>query len=142
MDSWELRDTGILTLRRRLAGYGYHKYYKHLMLEKIDKAFDQGDPALDLASEIRSDPKEPWYDSEPLNMRQNVVAALQLCLLVSPKTCPASPRCLCDPSMYYYSMRRTLSFPGGRDCYVSCFLLLFCGLTELVADDLSCLGSN
>ncbi|KAH8692710.1 hypothetical protein BGW36DRAFT_385020 [Talaromyces proteolyticus] len=32
-----------------LAGYSYHKYYKYLVLNKIDHAFDPGDPALDVA---------------------------------------------------------------------------------------------
>ncbi|KAI5804482.1 hypothetical protein EDC01DRAFT_422715 [Geopyxis carbonaria] len=43
-----------------LAGYAYHKYYKHLVLHKIDGAFNEGDPALSLASASRDDPKEPW----------------------------------------------------------------------------------
>ncbi|KAI9770135.1 MAG: hypothetical protein M1840_003585 [Geoglossum simile] len=33
-----------------LAGYGYHRYYKHLVLQKIGGAFDAGDPILDLAA--------------------------------------------------------------------------------------------
>ena len=33
-----------------LAGYGYHKYYKHLVLSKMQKAFDPGDPMLELAA--------------------------------------------------------------------------------------------
>ena len=37
-----------------LAGYGYHKYYKHLVLKKIHKAFDPGDPVLDLAASSAS----------------------------------------------------------------------------------------
>ena len=37
-----------------LAGYGYHKYYKHLVLKKIHKAFDPGDPVLDLAASLAS----------------------------------------------------------------------------------------
>lgn len=52
---------------RRLAGYGYHKYYKHLVLEKIDNAFNQGDPALNLARAGRNSPEQPWYNSEPLD---------------------------------------------------------------------------
>ena len=31
------------------AGYSYHKYYKYLVLEKIDNAFKPGDPALEVA---------------------------------------------------------------------------------------------
>ncbi|PYH90123.1 hypothetical protein BO71DRAFT_444110 [Aspergillus ellipticus CBS 707.79] len=32
-----------------LAGYGYHRYYKYLILEKMENAFKPGDPALELA---------------------------------------------------------------------------------------------
>ena len=32
-----------------LAGYSYHRYYKYLVLHKIDHAFEPGDPALDVA---------------------------------------------------------------------------------------------
>ena len=33
-----------------LAGYSYHIYYKRMVLRKIEKAFEPGDPMLDLAS--------------------------------------------------------------------------------------------
>ncbi|EWC44028.1 hypothetical protein DRE_01380 [Drechslerella stenobrocha 248] len=33
-----------------LAGYGYHKYYKHLVLQKMHNAFEPGDPVLELAT--------------------------------------------------------------------------------------------
>ena len=33
-----------------LAGYGYHKYYKYLVLSKMHKAFEPGDPMLELAA--------------------------------------------------------------------------------------------
>lgn len=33
-----------------LAGYGYHKYYKYLVLQKMEKAFKPGDPVLELAA--------------------------------------------------------------------------------------------
>jgi AAA ATPase domain len=33
-----------------LAGYGYHRYYKHLVLKKIENAFKPGDPVLELAA--------------------------------------------------------------------------------------------
>ncbi|KAI5290989.1 hypothetical protein KEM54_006776 [Ascosphaera aggregata] len=33
------------------AGYSYHKYYKHLVLQKLDTAFNPGDPVLDLVGE-------------------------------------------------------------------------------------------
>ncbi|KAJ5137295.1 hypothetical protein N7526_003528 [Penicillium atrosanguineum] len=31
------------------AGYGYHQYYKYLILDKMDNAFNPGDPALEVA---------------------------------------------------------------------------------------------
>ena len=34
----------------RMAGYGYHRYYKYLILKKMKKAFDPGDPVLELAA--------------------------------------------------------------------------------------------
>ena len=34
----------------RLAGYTYHKYYKYLILKKMAKAFEPGDPVLELAA--------------------------------------------------------------------------------------------
>ena len=37
-------------MSKRLAGYGYHRYYKHLVLQKIDNAFKPGDPVLELAA--------------------------------------------------------------------------------------------
>jgi hypothetical protein len=37
-----------------IAGYGYHKYYKWLTLKKIEKAFEPGDPALDLIPRVLS----------------------------------------------------------------------------------------
>ena len=32
-----------------LAGYSYHKYYKHLVLQKMENAFKAGDPVLELS---------------------------------------------------------------------------------------------
>jgi hypothetical protein len=32
-----------------VAGFSYHKYYKYLVLKKMDGAFDPGDPALEVA---------------------------------------------------------------------------------------------
>ena len=50
-----------------IAGYGYHKYYKWLTLKKIEKAFQPGDPALDLIPRVlskgggeRADDNEHW----------------------------------------------------------------------------------
>ncbi|KAK6335308.1 hypothetical protein TWF718_010740 [Orbilia javanica] len=33
-----------------LAGFGYHKYYKNVVLQKINNAFEPGDPVLELAA--------------------------------------------------------------------------------------------
>lgn len=33
-----------------MAGYGYHRYYKYLVLKKMKNAFDPGDPVLELAA--------------------------------------------------------------------------------------------
>ncbi|TGZ79190.1 hypothetical protein EX30DRAFT_342660 [Ascodesmis nigricans] len=46
------------------AGYAYHKYYKYIVLEKIDNAFDFGDPALKIAMaghDQSSADAKPWY---------------------------------------------------------------------------------
>ncbi|KAI9759943.1 MAG: hypothetical protein M4579_001976 [Chaenotheca gracillima] len=40
-----------------LAGYGYHKYYKHLVLKKMSNAFKPGDPVLELAALGKGHPK-------------------------------------------------------------------------------------
>jgi hypothetical protein len=34
------------------AGYGYHQYYKYLILDKMDNAFNPGDPALEVAGVV------------------------------------------------------------------------------------------
>ncbi|KIW88725.1 uncharacterized protein Z519_10771 [Cladophialophora bantiana CBS 173.52] len=50
-----------------LAGYSYHVYYKSLVLRKIEKAFEPGDPMLELASpaEPHAAPREqPVDDTE------------------------------------------------------------------------------
>lgn len=39
-----------------LIGYGYTKYYKYMVLQKMEHAFDPGDPVLDLAAEGRGTP--------------------------------------------------------------------------------------
>src|SRR4051812_17522258 len=37
-----------------LAGYTYHKYYKWLILHKMERAFRPGDPALEVAGTSKS----------------------------------------------------------------------------------------
>lgn len=52
---WETIGTTTATLVcLGIAGYGYHKYYKLLTLKKIEKAFQPGDPALDLLPRVIS----------------------------------------------------------------------------------------
>jgi hypothetical protein len=50
---WETIGTTTATLGcLGIAGYSYHKYYKWLTLKKIEKAFQPGDPALDLLPRV------------------------------------------------------------------------------------------
>ncbi|KAJ5648388.1 hypothetical protein N7490_004760 [Penicillium lividum] len=35
-----------------VAGYSYHRYYKYLVLDKMDNAFNPGDPALEMAGVV------------------------------------------------------------------------------------------
>lgn len=53
-----------LTSCFRLAGYGYHRYYKYLVLRKINNAFGPGDPILDLASPPKDNSDEPPADGD------------------------------------------------------------------------------
>ena len=46
-----------------LAGFGYHKYYKYLVLRKMENAFEPGDPVLELAS-LEGNPEEDSMESE------------------------------------------------------------------------------
>lgn len=57
----------------RLAGYGYHRYYKYLVLQKIEKAFMPGDPVLELATfwkenssdlTVKGDHPGHWFSKE------------------------------------------------------------------------------
>lgn len=50
-----------------LAGYGYHRYYKHLVLQKMTNAFEPGDPVLELAAlgkgvsdTVLEEDDQPW----------------------------------------------------------------------------------
>ncbi|PKY08138.1 hypothetical protein P168DRAFT_262283 [Aspergillus campestris IBT 28561] len=45
-----------------LAGYSYHRYYKYLILEKMENAFKPGDPALEVAG-VESD-KHDYHHEE------------------------------------------------------------------------------
>jgi len=51
--AWDAIKTTTATLMcLGIAGYGYHKYYKGLVLRKIENAFKPGDPALDLTPSV------------------------------------------------------------------------------------------
>ena len=47
-----------------LAGYGYHRYYKYLVLRKMERAFDPGDPMLELANPEKPTPTDVLTDDE------------------------------------------------------------------------------
>lgn len=47
----------MLALGFGAAGYGYHRYYKHLVLRKMILAFEPGDPVLELAAMGRGVPQ-------------------------------------------------------------------------------------
>ena len=47
-----------------LAGYGYHRYYKYLILQKMERAFDPGDPMLELANQGKVSPMGMLNDDE------------------------------------------------------------------------------
>lgn len=44
-----------------LAGYSYHRYYKYVILQKMENAFQPGDPALEVAG---VEPGNHKYQSE------------------------------------------------------------------------------
>ena len=61
-----------------MAGYGYHRYYKSLVLQKMENAFKPGDPVLELAAlsgvrptTIMEDNEEHWIR---LNEQQKIDA--------------------------------------------------------------------
>ncbi|KAL7271968.1 hypothetical protein RUND412_005244 [Rhizina undulata] len=47
------------------AGYGYHKYYKRLVLDKVNNAFNPGDPALNVATAAKSEHEWVMLDQQP-----------------------------------------------------------------------------
>ena len=54
-----------------VAGYAYHRYYKTLTLKKIQRAFEPGDPALELAALDKTSPtnimrggEEHWFNRD------------------------------------------------------------------------------
>ncbi|CAK7205137.1 hypothetical protein SEUCBS139899_007902 [Sporothrix eucalyptigena] len=64
-----------------IAGYGYHHYYKNLVLRKMNIAFEPGDPVLELAAMGRDVPKhiaggalDPQYVHTPRMGARNMLA--------------------------------------------------------------------
>ncbi|BCS22725.1 ATP-binding protein [Aspergillus puulaauensis] len=44
-----------------IAGFSYHKYYKYLILQKMENAFEPGDPALEVAG-VESETRQYHHD--------------------------------------------------------------------------------
>ncbi|PGH19356.1 hypothetical protein AJ80_03996 [Polytolypa hystricis UAMH7299] len=59
-----------------VAGYSYHKYYKHLVLEKMDNAFNPGDPVLEVAGVAPSFKADPvhWVEREEQKRVDHIVS--------------------------------------------------------------------
>ncbi|KAG5301473.1 AAA - ATPase domain-containing protein [Histoplasma ohiense] len=60
------------------AGYSYHRYYKFLVLEKMDNAFNPGDPALEVAGVAPSTVTDDsdtghWIEREEQNKVDQIV---------------------------------------------------------------------
>ena len=51
--------TGASILILGLVGYSYTRYYKHMVLEKMENAFRPGDPVLELAASGKEVFREP-----------------------------------------------------------------------------------
>lgn len=74
----------VLGLGFALAGYGYHKYYKHLVLRKMKNAFHPGDPVLDLAAIGKDLPPTPttpathWVQRPEQEQVNDIVAGLEV----------------------------------------------------------------
>ncbi|KAK2743649.1 hypothetical protein FQN57_004758 [Myotisia sp. PD_48] len=47
-----------------IAGYSYHKYYKHLVLQKLDNAFNPGDPVLEVAGASKEEDSDHWVERD------------------------------------------------------------------------------
>ncbi|KAJ5092774.1 hypothetical protein N7456_008635 [Penicillium angulare] len=60
------------------AGYSYHKYYKYLILDKMDNAFNPGDPALEVAGVVAGkheyNHEEHWVARDEQPRIDNIVA--------------------------------------------------------------------
>lgn len=66
--AWKMFESAATTLASLAvlgaAGYGYHLYYKSLVLRKMEIAFDPGDPVLDLAAPTPSAKEHVHQDGD------------------------------------------------------------------------------
>lgn len=73
----------ILGIGFATAGYAYHKFYKHLVLRKIEGAFEPGDPVLDLAAIAKELPQGKvagqvqWVERDEQKRLDNIVAGVE-----------------------------------------------------------------
>ncbi|KAJ5105916.1 hypothetical protein NUU61_003263 [Penicillium alfredii] len=60
------------------AGYSYHRYYKYLILYKMDNAFNPGDPALEVAGVVSGKQhyrhEEPWVVRDEQHLIDDIVS--------------------------------------------------------------------
>ena len=66
---WKMAESALTTAASisilALVGYSYTKYYKYLVLEKVEHAFKPGDPYLDLAGQGHGPGSEPdWIERD------------------------------------------------------------------------------
>ncbi|KAI0486976.1 hypothetical protein F4859DRAFT_322761 [Xylaria cf. heliscus] len=59
-----------------IAGYAYHKFYKHLQLKKIENAFEPGDPVLELAAFGKEIPLPPMPEHWVQRVEQSKIDAI------------------------------------------------------------------
>ncbi|KAI1505168.1 hypothetical protein F5X99DRAFT_416244 [Biscogniauxia marginata] len=95
-----------------VAGYVYHKLYKHLQLNKIQNAFEPGDPVLELAAFVKEVPTPPneehWIIRDEQRRIDSIINGTEkghYFLLMGEKGCGKS-------SMLLDAMRQT----NGNSC--------------------------
>ncbi|KAI5922999.1 hypothetical protein F4810DRAFT_701438 [Camillea tinctor] len=95
-----------------MAGYVYHKSYKHLQLKKIQNAFEPGDPVLELAAFAKEVPppedEDRWITRDEQSRIDRIIDGTErghYFLLMGEKGCGKS-------SMLLEAMRQT----NGNDC--------------------------
>ncbi|KAI1489866.1 hypothetical protein F5X96DRAFT_679488 [Biscogniauxia mediterranea] len=95
-----------------IAGFAYHKFYKHLQLKKIENAFEPGDPVLELAAFAKEvpvpDDEDHWItrdEQRRIDLIINGTEKGHYFLLMGEKGCGKS-------SMLLEAMRQT----NGNSC--------------------------